>query len=91
MLLVDNTCTLLLQLKREAYNPCIIPVATYRSETWSLRKFLERKLQIAQSERTMLDIIWRDKIREHTKVEDILTTIKRKKMDMGMIHNEAKK
>ena len=75
-----------ISLKRKVYNQCILPVLTYGSETWSLTKVLERKLQSAQRgmERIMFGITWRDKkraswIREQTKVEDILTTIKRKK------------
>ncbi len=75
-----------LSLKRKVYNQCIIPVLTYGSETWRLTKQLERKLRSAQRgmERRMLGITWRDKkraswIREQTKVEDILMTIKNKK------------
>ena len=59
---------------------------TSGSETWSLKKILERKLQSAQREmeRIMLGITWRDRrraswIREQTKVEDMLSTNKRKK------------
>ena len=73
-------------LKRKVYNQCILPVMTYGSETWSLTKELERKLQSAQRgmERIMLGITLRDKkraswIREQTKVEDILSTVKRRK------------
>ncbi len=75
-----------LPLKRKVYNQCILPVLTYGSETWCLTKELERKLRSAQRgmERKMLGITWRDKkraswIREQTKVEDILMTIKNKK------------
>ena len=75
-----------LSLKRKVYNQCILPVLTYGSETWSITKNLERKLRSAQRgmERIMLGITWRDRkraswIREQTKVEDILTTIKKRK------------
>ncbi len=75
-----------LSLKRKVYNQCILPVLTYGSETWRVTKELERKLRSPQRgmERRMLGITWRDKkqtsgIREHTKVEDILVTIKNKK------------
>ncbi len=75
-----------LSLKRKVYNQCILPVLTYRSETWRFTKELERKLRSAQREmeRRMLGVTWRDKkrascIREQTKVEDILMTIKNKK------------
>ncbi len=74
-----------LSLKRKVYNQCILPVPTYGAETWRLPKELERKLRSAQRgmERRMLGITWRDRkraswIREQTKVEDILVTIKNK-------------
>ena len=77
-----------LSLKRKVYNQCILPVLTYGSETWSITKGMERKLRSAQRgmERIMLGITWRDKkraswIREQTKVEDILTNIKKKKWE----------
>ena len=41
-------------LKRKVYNQCILPVITYGSETWSLTKELERKLQSAPSRRIKL-------------------------------------
>ncbi len=75
-----------LSLKRNVYNQCILPVLTHGSETWRLTKKFERKLRSAQMgmERRMLGITWRDRkqaswIREETKVEDILVTIKNKK------------
>ncbi len=75
-----------LSLKRKVYNQCILPVLAHGSETWRLTKELERKLRSAQRgmERRMLGITLRDRkraswIREHTKVEDILVTIKNKK------------
>ena len=56
------------------------------SETYNLTKALEQKLQRAQKdiERIMIGLTWRDRkraswIMEQTKVEDILTTIKRKR------------
>ena len=65
---------------------CIRSVLTYGSETWSFMKALERKLWnvLRGIERIMLGITSRDKkraswIKEQTKVEDILTAIKRKK------------
>ncbi len=60
------------------------PVVWVRN--WHFTKEIERKLRRAQRgmERRMLGITWRDKkraslIREQTKVEDILMTIKKKK------------
>ncbi len=75
-----------LSLKRKVYNQCILAVLTYGSETWRLTKKLERKVRSAKRgmERRILGITWRDRkraswIKEHTKVEDILVTIKNKK------------
>ena len=75
-----------LSLKRKVYSQCILPVLTYGSKTWSLTKELERKLRSAQRgmERKMIGVTLRDRtraswIREQTKVEDILMTIKKKK------------
>ncbi len=72
-----------LSLKRRVYNQCVLPVLTYGSETWHLTKEQERKLRSSQRgmERKMLGVTRRDRkratwIREQTKVEDILTTIK---------------
>ncbi len=73
-------------LKRKINNQCILSVLRYGSETWRLTKELERKLRSAQRgmERKMLGITWRDRkralwIREQTKVEDMLMTVKNKK------------
>ncbi len=73
-------------LKRKVYKQCILLVLTYGSETWRLTKKLETKLRSTQRgmERRMLGITWRDKgrgswIREQTKLEDILMTVKNKK------------
>ncbi len=75
-----------LSLKRKVYNQCILPVLTYGSEIRHLTKEQERKLRSAQKgmERKMFGITWRDRkraiwIREQTKIEDILMTIKKKK------------
>ncbi len=73
-------------LSLKIYNQCNLPVLTYGSETWHLTKEQEQKLKSAQRgmERKMLGITWRGRkratgIREQTKVEDILMTIKKKK------------
>ncbi len=75
-----------LSLKRKAYNQLTLPVLTYGSETWRLTKELEKKRRSAQRgmERRMLGVTWRNRkraswIREPTKVEGILMTIKNKK------------
>ena len=73
-------------LKRKVYNQCVLPVLTYGSETWGLTKKIERKLRTAERkmERIMLGITLRDRkratwIREKTRIEDILATIKKRK------------
>ena len=75
-----------LSLKRKLYNQCVLPAMTYGSETWTMTKAMERKLQAAQRnmERSMLGITWSDRktnewIRAHTKVPDILEVVKDRK------------
>ena len=95
--MVDNNVMISnfpLLLNRKVYNERNLPVLTHGSETWNCIKALQRKLQSAQRkmERIILDITWKDRksvswIREQTKVEDILTTIKRK-VDMDRTHYE---
>ena len=53
-----------MSLRRKVYNQCVLPTMTYGSETWSLTKYLETKLQTAQRamERQMLHISLRDKL-----------------------------
>ena len=70
-------------LKRKVFDQCILPAITYASETWTLTAKMENKLEAAQRnmERSMLGITMRDRkthewIREKTKVQDILKTIK---------------
>ena len=73
-------------LKRQVYNQCIIPTVTYGSETWNLTKIQTMKLRSMQRahERIMLNITWRDhktaeRIREQTKLRDILETTSKAK------------
>ena len=73
-------------LKRKVFNQCVLPVMTYGSETWITILETERKLTSTQRamERLMLGVTLRDKkkaseIREQTKVEDIIQSIKKKK------------
>ncbi len=75
-----------LSLKRKVCNQCILPVLTYGLEAWHLTNEQEQKLRSAQRgmERKILSITWRDRkratwLREQTKVENILMTIKKKK------------
>ena len=81
MLLVDNNVknNLPPSLKKKLYHQWIVPVLTYVSEMWSITKFLEQKgMEIMMFGITLRDRKKASWIREHTKVEDILTTIKRK-------------
>ena len=72
-----------LVLKRLVHNQCILPVVTYRAETWNLTTKQTQKLRTTQRtthERIMLNTTWRDQkpaewIRQQTKVRDILETI----------------
>ena len=71
-------------LKRKLFNQCILPAMTYGSETWSLSKEMERKIQTTQRsmERMMLGYTRRDHktnawVRDQTKVNDAITTAKR--------------
>ena len=73
-------------LKRKVFNQCVLSVMTYGSETWTTILGTERKLTSTQRamERLMLGVRLRDKkkaseIREQTKVEDIIKSIKKKK------------
>ena len=75
-----------MSLKRKLYHQCVMPAMTYASETWTMTKAMEQKLQAAQHsmERSMLGITWVDKktnewIREHSKVTDILKVAKERK------------
>ena len=72
-----------LSLKRKIFNHCIIPAMTYGSETWKLTKGSENKLIRAQRamERSMMKLTLRNKkraswIRQNTKVDDIIESIK---------------
>lgn len=71
-----------LNLKREAFVKCIMPVLTYGAETLTLTKVSASKLQKTQRamERAMLGVSLRDKIpnveiRSKTKLPDILTQV----------------
>jgi len=66
-------------LKRRIIDTVIMPAMTYGAETWSLTNNQKQKLAVAQRsmERAMLNITWRDKIRNEvirstTKVKDII-------------------
>jgi exonuclease III len=73
-------------LKSKVYNMCILPCATYGSQTWALTQRNTQKLKVCQQnmERSMLNIKRKDKvsltkIRKKTKVADITRCIKKLK------------
>jgi hypothetical protein len=73
-------------LKRKVFNECIIPVLTYGSETWTLTKQMERKIQttVRRMERIILGITLKDKkqnswIRTQTKITDPIEYVKSSK------------
>ena len=75
-----------LNLKKKAFDQCVLPTLTYGSETWNTTKTQETKIQIAQRgmERSMLGIKRIDKIRnndirQRTKLIDSLQVAKRNK------------
>ncbi len=73
-----------LSLKRKVFNQCVLPVLTYGTETWRLTKHLELSSARREMEGKMQGITRRDTqrapwIREQTKVDDILATVKNKK------------
>lgn len=70
-------------VKRKLFNTCIMPVLTYGCQTWALTKSHTRKLEVCQNaiERSMLGKKKSDRIRttvikEHTKLKDVITTIR---------------
>eukprot|EP00794_Sanderia_malayensis_P008022 gene8022-8881_t len=70
-------------LKRKIFDQCVLPSMTYSSETWTLTKKMEHKLQTTQRsmERMMTGYSRRDRktnvwIREQSKVKDVITTAK---------------
>ena len=82
----SKTKTILIVLKRQFYDQCILPTVTYGSETWNLTKQQTLKLRTMQRahERIMLNITWQDHktaqwIREKTKVRGIMETISKPK------------
>ena len=79
-----------MKVKRKVFNKYILPVMTYGSETCALNNAMEEKLSVNQwkMERIVLGITLRDQkrntwIRQHTGIEDIVTTIKRNKHRWG--------
>ena len=73
-------------LKRKIMNIVILPTMTYGAETWLLMKHQKEKLAVAQRsmERSMLNITWKDKIRNEvvrskTQVKDIIEKVQNMK------------
>ena len=75
-----------MKVKGKVFNEHILPVMTYRSETWVLNNAMEEILSVNQCkmECIMLGITLRDRKRntwicQHTGIEDIISTIRRNK------------
>ena len=72
------------KVKRKIFREYVLPVMTYGSETWVLKKATKELMSVVQRkmERIMVGISLRDQkcktwIRQHTGTEDIVTTIRR--------------
>ena len=83
-ILTDNNIAM--SLRRRVYNQCILTTMTYGAETWTTTNELNNKLITTQRamERKMVHLTIRDKvnhnkIREKTKVKDIIEKIKETK------------
>ena len=81
---------LLICMKRQVYNSCVLPAMTYGAETWTLTKQAQNKLVAAQTkmERSMLNITYKDRrtniwVRERTKLIDIIYTVRKNEMVLG--------
>ena len=77
---------LVICLKRQVYNSCVMPAMTYGAETWTLTKQAQNKLAAAQTkmERCMLNITYKDRrtniwVREKTQLIDIMCTVRKMK------------
>ena len=82
-------------LKRKIMDTAILPVMTYRAETWSLTKLQERKMAVAQQsmERELLNIMKRDKIRyevirSKTNVVDIIDKVQCIERTVGRTYHQ---
>ena len=77
---------LVICLKRQVYNSCVLPAMTYVAETWTLTKQAQNKLAAAQTkmERSMLNITYKNRktniwVRERSNVIDIINTVRKMK------------
>ena len=54
---------LVICLKRQVYNSCVLPAMTYGAETWTLTKQAQNKLATVQTkmERSMLNVTYKDR------------------------------
>jgi hypothetical protein len=73
-------------LKRKLYNQCIQPAMTYGSQTWTLNKRMQSKMQTTQRamERAMIGVTRRDRktnewVREQTGLQDIMIVTRKLK------------
>ena len=70
-----------ISFKSHIFNSCIVPALSYGSQTWSLSKTLEKKLQVTQNtmERTMLNLSLRDRV-------SILKIKKKFRKNINIVH-----
>ena len=73
---------IVISLKRQMYNSCVLPAMTCGAETWTLTKQAQNKLAAAQAKmkRSMLNITYKDRktniwVRERTKVIEIYSAM----------------
>lgn len=74
-------------LRKQLFESTVLPAMIYGSETWTMRKADQNKLQVTQRsmERIMLKVSRRDRIRnteirERTGITDIITFIRQRKL-----------
>ncbi len=79
---------LVICLKRQVYNSCVLPAMTYGAETWTLTKQAQNKLAAAHtkwkevhstSHTTYKDRKTNISVRERTQVIDIISNVRKMK------------
>ena len=78
---------LVICLKKQEYNSCVLPAMLYGAETWTLTKQSQNKLAAVHTkiETSMLKITRNDRktniwVRERTKVIDIISNVRQMKL-----------
>ena len=88
---------LVICLKRQVYNSCVLPAMTYGARSWTLIKQAQNKLAAAhtKTERSMLNITYKDRktnvwVRERTKLIDIISNMRKMKWSWTGYTNRLK-